>query len=637
LIPDGIATVRVTGRFRHPDGTAFAGTVNFDAPQVIDLPGAGTVVAGRASAGLDANGEFQVVLVATDNASMNPTGWVYTVSVLLDTAPSRTFALALPSTTPTVDLAAAMPADPAALNYVPVAGPGIKSGAGAPPAGAGNDGDFWLDTTNTILYGPRAAGVWPSTGKSLIGPAGGIATINGHTGSSVDLTAADVGALTQTAADGRYLQTVNGKSGPNPSLTAADVGALTQTAADARYASTSSALTQASADTRYAQLTATDKTGKGIFVPPTWGEFWRPKRAAAQAGTGLARVALVGSSSTQGLYASNLLTTNWAGRVTTSLQSSFGDGGSGFFATARSSVFLGASASTTAWAALAGNLCAASGSWSVGNPYGPGGNYLFTTTVGDSITFQVRGTTIRVYTISGNGRQPWTYKIDGGAAVPVADAGGVPGPVQVTTITGLSAGTHTIVITHNGTGGSSIAVCGVTGENATGTVVNNYGINGARSDLFADLTAGTGPATWSGGSDYPADLVVYAFGANDALAGNTASSWAFNLRQFLTGVRDSGTAQGNTDVVILLQHIGQYDTNSGVWQEIVSTARGVAESYNAALIDFWTLGRNSWNYWNSLGHWGNSASVGTAGTDTVHMSDAGHQYVATQLLTILTS
>ena len=44
-------------------------------------------------------------------------------------------------------------------------------GAGAPAAGTGVDGAFYLDYTNSVLYGPKAAGAWPA-GVSLRGVTG---------------------------------------------------------------------------------------------------------------------------------------------------------------------------------------------------------------------------------------------------------------------------------------------------------------------------------------------------------------------------------------------------------------------------------------------------------------------------------
>lgn len=48
----------------------------------------------------------------------------------------------------------------------------ILNGTGAPAAGVGNNGDFYLDTATDTLYGPKTGGAWPATGTSLVGPTG---------------------------------------------------------------------------------------------------------------------------------------------------------------------------------------------------------------------------------------------------------------------------------------------------------------------------------------------------------------------------------------------------------------------------------------------------------------------------------
>lgn len=241
--------------------------------------------------------------------------------------------------------------------------------------------------------------------------------------------------------------------------------------------------------------------------------------------------------------------------------------------------------------------------------------------------------------MSGGGRVGWTYSIDGAAAVSVADSGITK--IQVTTITGLAAGDHTVVLKHNGTTGSFFSPCGVAGENASGVVVNNYGLSGAQTSTFSDASAAYQPGTWNGGPNYPADLLIYALGANDALANVTPDNFALNLRKFFNNVKDgtalSGAkATGETDILIMMQHIGTYDSASLVWHNYTSRARMIAEAYGAAYVDIWSLGRNSWNYWHDQGNWGNSTTAGgVAGTDTIHMSDAGHAAVADAILPIL--
>jgi hypothetical protein len=53
-------------------------------------------------------------------------------------------------------------------------GPGaqLTSGAGAPVDVNGRDGDFYVDTANGVLYGPRSGGAWPRPGVALGGVQG---------------------------------------------------------------------------------------------------------------------------------------------------------------------------------------------------------------------------------------------------------------------------------------------------------------------------------------------------------------------------------------------------------------------------------------------------------------------------------
>lgn len=48
----------------------------------------------------------------------------------------------------------------------------ILNGAGAPSDSVGTNGDFWIDTQNWKIFGPKANGAWPASGTSLIGPQG---------------------------------------------------------------------------------------------------------------------------------------------------------------------------------------------------------------------------------------------------------------------------------------------------------------------------------------------------------------------------------------------------------------------------------------------------------------------------------
>lgn len=381
-------------------------------------------------------------------------------------------------------------------------------------------------------------------------------------------------------------------------------------------------------------------TSKGIYVPSGWGEFWRAKRDAAAAAGGKARVIVVGGSASQGFYASNLHTGGWVGNVRTALQSKYGDGGSGFFSTSRSAVKLNSgadAAAVAAWTAV-GNMATTTGTWTLGGSnFGPGITYLYTDTTGSSLTFRVKGTSVKIYTVSGGGaRAGYTYKIDGGATVPVADSGITASNIQTTTVTGLTDAEHTVVVTWNGTtsgAGQNFSVCGVSGENATGIVVDNNAKAGASSSSYvASIPLGS---RWNGGTDNPCDLLIFTAGPNDAASNVSGDVWANNVTKFITEVRSANN--GATDIMFVLPHLGKHDVTNYVYQDYAIRARGLAEAFNAALVDVWTLGRNSWDYWNSLGYWGDANLVGQTGTDSVHLSDAGYAHMSSHISPILMS
>jgi hypothetical protein len=78
------------------------------------------------------------------------------------------------------------------LAALPEAGAGggnvVLNGAGAPSAGTGANGDFYINSANYDIYGPKTAGAWGSA-TSLVGPTGstgpqGEQGVQGETGST---------------------------------------------------------------------------------------------------------------------------------------------------------------------------------------------------------------------------------------------------------------------------------------------------------------------------------------------------------------------------------------------------------------------------------------------------------------------
>lgn len=374
-----------------------------------------------------------------------------------------------------------------------------------------------------------------------------------------------------------------------------------------------------------------------VWVPDGWGARWRAALAASS--SALATLTVTGESVDRGYYTSNLDTKSWPGVVAAALQARYGDGGSGWKGVCDSAPWLTAgstpSGAVTAYG-VAGNLLALTGTWNTTAGWGPSGNganVIWTNQAGATLTVQVRGRNIRVYTICNSGsNSAWTYSLDGAAAVPVVDGAGLT--TQVTTITAGTSGTHTLVITRPGSSSGEFYIHGVAAENNSGVVVNNMSIAAGRASMFDNNSDSHTSGLWAGGPKYPAHLAVWAMGGNDAGNGESADSWAQSTRRYIAGLRDGTGLDGSTDLMLVLPHIGTFDTG-GIWQDYCDRAVGLARSFNAALVNMWPVGRNSYSYWQSLGYWGDPSNLGVAGGDAVHLSDAGARVMGNTILPLL--
>lgn len=130
--PEGIPTTRLTGRYRAPNGIPLKGTVFFAPPSVLTLPEHDTIFTTRAEVPL-VDGDFNVLLVATDAAGMSPAKWTYQVTEKIQGIPPRVYHILLPYSETAVDLADLAPISPYAGNYMPVVGPrGVQGLKGEP-------------------------------------------------------------------------------------------------------------------------------------------------------------------------------------------------------------------------------------------------------------------------------------------------------------------------------------------------------------------------------------------------------------------------------------------------------------------------------------------------------------------------
>ncbi|MEU0675074.1 collagen-like protein [Streptomyces sp. NPDC006172] len=249
MLPDGIPTVRVTGRFLTPAGEALAGQVVFRAPGMVTFGEFDVILGGPVTAPLDATGAFEIELPATNAPGMNPTGWSYSVAEqLAGVSMNRVYQVLLPADDPEVDLADIAPTDPTTPTYVAVRGDSAYEVA--VKAGFVGTVAQWLAS----LVG--AQGVKGDTGAT--GPAGP----QGVKG--------DTGAQGPTGAPG-VVQSVNGKSQAAVVLAAADVGAVANNGGYSRmdgtlhvvYAGTQADVFKAS-DATQSKYTAVNKNAELI-------------------------------------------------------------------------------------------------------------------------------------------------------------------------------------------------------------------------------------------------------------------------------------------------------------------------------------------------------------------------------------
>lgn len=403
-------------------------------------------------------------------------------------------------------------------------------------------------------------------------------------------------------------------------------------------------------------LTPQGEAINGVYAPSGALSQFKGRLRTAQQPV----VAVVGDSIPWGGYASHVgsigFGTDCVSVLRRGLQQQFGNGGSGF----RSSYDCVASVLVANYGFLSGELGSNTGGpWNIynagGSTDGPGALQLTNGPasgagpfVAGTLTWRnVYGSTINLYCADTNATVNLT--IDGGASIPIVLTN-TSSIRRRQVATNLSPGPHTVVLS---IGTAGVFISGVEGLNPTGAVVHNYSQIGYTSQSFATAavwTNGFAP-TWMGGVNNPADLVIYQLGVNDAgntlqpfLVSNTANGaiGAFNayldwVRVFLDGVRDTATTNP-PDILLCHSHIGNTEPagpRKRAWGQYGMGFLGLAQLYNAAYINYWTLGRNSYQNWAAQSLWGNAASPGNPGVDGVHLSDVGHNLVGQTLLSLL--
>ena len=135
----------------------------------------------------------------------------------------------------------------------PSGGRTIISGAGAPSAAVGIDGDFYIDTAANAIYGPKSLGGWPSPPTSMIGPTGPAGPAGATGPAGPDGAPGSPGPTGPAGPDG-----ATGPAGPG---IAPSYGAVLSTSS--QPISTANTATVIAVDTRDATVSTSDVTLAG--------------------------------------------------------------------------------------------------------------------------------------------------------------------------------------------------------------------------------------------------------------------------------------------------------------------------------------------------------------------------------------
>lgn len=178
----------------------------------------------------------------------------------------------------------------------------ILNGTGVPASSTGANGDFYIDTATTTLYGPKSAGVWPGTGVALIGSGGGASgnTLLNGTGQPSNSTGNNGDFYIDTASTTLYGPKLSGTWGAGVSL----VGATGATGATGPAGATGATGATGAAGTNGNRIftgSGTPGAGTGsdgdIYIQTGTGLLFGPK-ASGSWGAG---VALTSSSGGTGV------------------------------------------------------------------------------------------------------------------------------------------------------------------------------------------------------------------------------------------------------------------------------------------------------------------------------------------------
>jgi hypothetical protein len=184
-MPANVTTVVVLGTFLTPEGIPSTGTVSFTPSSWLLNSGANIAIPNSTvTKSLGTAGDFTVTLPITDDTDLNPEGWVYSVSEVVDGV-SQSYNIAIPGTVAsggTVYLADLAPVAPAGPEYYSLASSLAIGTVTTLAAGSAATADITGLAPSQILNlgiptGPTGTAATVAVGSVTAGTAGGTPSV----------------------------------------------------------------------------------------------------------------------------------------------------------------------------------------------------------------------------------------------------------------------------------------------------------------------------------------------------------------------------------------------------------------------------------------------------------------------------
>lgn len=262
-------------------------------------------------------------------------------------------------------------------------------------------------------------------------------------------------------------------------------------------------------------------------------------------------------------------------QVTTDyLQNIFGFAGAGYI-----------SASTNAQTPVALTR-ATNGTWTNGTvTYGPTLDYVTSTDIATPATktFTGVGTTLKIQYVNIDGGGAFTYAVDGGATTTV-DTNNAITSIQTVSLTGLSSGSHSLVLTVTVAGTAGVNICGVDFQvpSTDGVRAHFLGYSGSTVEswltqdetIFEDAIADLAP-----------NLVIISLGVNDMVGNVVPATYATQLTALVNRIK---TAMPNVSIILNTQgpidDVGTYP-----FSDYVQKMKEVALDNDLGFVDNFAL------------------------------------------------